>query len=368
METSRLAALPDSGRARPRIVAIGGGAGPALVARSLPEHLDRFCAVVGVTDSGSSTGVVREAFGLPAPGDVRAALSALLRLSDPTSPWADLLEFRFRPRTAGQLSNMAVGNLLLAALSLQEKSFPGAVEAACRLLGCRGRVLPACADPAHLTAELADGRRVIGEVAIRQPGKPPIRTLAVADRACRAWEPALAAIREADLLFIGPGNLYTSVLSCLVVPGVAEAIRECRGIRIYIPNTTTYPGQTDGYTVLSHVDEILAYLPGAPIHYAILNDQQPAARVEAAYRREGIHFIPVQPWEIQEIVKRGTRALAAGLLEPDLAEPRRLHKLDTIRHDPAKLGHVLREAFDLAAPRDRRAAAGAAPRVEASAA
>lgn len=331
----------------PRIVALGGGSGPSLIARALPEHLDRFTAVVSVADSGSSTGVIRDAFGLPAPGDVRAAVACLLRLSDPDSPWADLLEHRFSPRGGGPLANMALGNLLLTALATRAGGFAAGVGEMLTLLGCRGRVLPVTDDPVHLAARLADGRVVRGEVAVRTPGKAPIRRLFLDGAGGVAWGPSLEAIREADLLFIGPGNLFTSVAACLVVPGVVDAIRACRGERIYLPNTTTYPGQTDGLSAYDHVETVLDYLDGAPLHTVLFNDEHPSARVAQLYAAQGLRFIPVHAAEAAALNARGIRAIASELLEPALAEPRRLHKLDTIRHDPDKLGWLVRQLYVL---------------------
>ena len=269
-----------------------------------------------------------------------------MRLSDPDSPWAELLELRFQPKTDSPLRNMALGNLLLAALSQSEQHFASAIEKALKMFGCRGRILPVTADPAHLAAQLDDGSIVRGEVAVRQPGKPPIKKLWVEDTDS-AHEPALQAIREADFLLIGPGNLYTSVAACLVVPGVAEAIAQSRGRRIYIPNTTTYPGQTDGYSVLDHIRVIQDLLPDAPLHDVILNTERPSQRIYSLYRAHDVHVIPVEPRELPEIVERGCRAITGALLEPALDQTRKLHKLDTVRHDPAKLGEVVREMYNL---------------------
>ncbi|MBI4863600.1 MAG: YvcK family protein [Candidatus Riflebacteria bacterium] len=334
---------------RPRIVALGGGSGPSLIARALPDHLDDFTAVVSVSDCGSSSGVIRREFDLPATGDIRATLSCLARLSNPDSPWPDLMEHRFRPNAPGQLENMALGNLLLTALATRGKPFAAAVQEAAGLLGCRGRVLPVSSRPIDISARLDGGAVVHGEVAVRQSGKPPIRDLFVEDADATPWEPALKAIQDADYLFIGPGNLFTSIAACLVVPGVAEAIRRCRGVRVYIPNTTSYPGQTDGFTVLDHVETVARYLDDGVPEYVILNQQRPADRVARIYAAQGVRFIPVTEWEIVAIVHRSIKAASADLLEPTLDEPRKLHKLDTIRHDPAKLGWVLHELFGLGA-------------------
>jgi uncharacterized cofD-like protein len=338
---------PHGGVRGPRIVALGGGSGPSLIARSLPEHVDRFTAVVSVADSGSSTGVIRDAFGLPAPGDVRAAIACLVRLSDPQSPWADLLEHRFQPRGGGPLANMALGNLLLTALASRAKSFTAAVCELVQLMGARGRVLPVTDDPLHLAAQLADGSVVRGEISVRAPDKPSIRSLFVEGAQEGATQAALQAIREADVLFIGPGNLFTSVAACLVVPGVVDAIAACRGQRVYIPNTTSYPGQSDGLSAFDHVETVRTYLRGVPLHFVLLNEEHPASRVAAVYAAQGVRFIPVTTAEIVRIEGSGVRAVSAALLEPPVAEPRKLHKLDTIRHDASKLGRLVRHLFGM---------------------
>jgi uncharacterized cofD-like protein len=181
---------------------------------------------------------------------------------------------------------------------------------------------------------------------VRAPGKASIQQLFL-DGVGSACAPALAAIREADLLFIGPGNLFTSVAACLVVPGVVDAIDACRGQRVYIPNTTTYPGQSDGLSAFDHVETVRRYMQGVPLHHVLLNEEHPSPRVASAYAAQGVRFIPVGTPELSAIEAAGIRATTSALLEPALAEPRRMHKLDTIRHDPAKLGRIVRRLFGM---------------------
>lgn len=331
-------------RKTPRIVCIGGGSGPSLLVETLPEYLASFTAVVTVTDSGSSTGIVRSNFGIAAPGDIRATLSMMGRLSggDPILP--ALMEYRFQPQEAGQLSNMAFGNLLLAAVCKLTGDFKTAIDTLARILGVRGRVLPVSLSNTDLAARLADGSVVTGELHVRRRNKPAIDRLFLADPGARADLEVEAAIRTADLVVIGPGNLFTSLLACLVFPNLAQALAECQGPRLFLANTTTAPGQTDGYDAARHVEALMAYLVPGSLDCVVLNTERPTPRRIRAYREMGVEFVPVTPGDVTRIEALGVRPLTADLLEPEQG-PRRLHKVDTIRHDPAKLRRLLKANF-----------------------
>ncbi|MBI4872989.1 MAG: YvcK family protein [Candidatus Riflebacteria bacterium] len=330
----------------PRIVCIGGGSGPSLLVKTLPECLERLVAVVTVTDSGSSTGIIRSNFGIAAPGDIRATLSVMGRLSGGDEILPRLMEYRFQPQEAGQLSNMAVGNLLLAAVCKLTGDFKTAIATLARILDVRGRVLPVSICNTDLAAELEDGTIVTGEVEVRRCGKPPIRRLFLTDGDACADAEVETAIRRADFVFIGPGNLYTSLLACLVFPGMAQALSECRGTRIFIANTTTAPGQTDGYSLADHLAAVLAYVPPGALDLVVLNNEQPSKARSARHAEHDVHFLPLTPDDLARIERLGVKTITAPLLEPE-GEFRKLHKLDTMRHDPGKLRAVLRSAVGL---------------------
>ncbi|TME25539.1 MAG: YvcK family protein [Chloroflexi bacterium] len=227
-----------------RAVCVGGGLGAPTVMAGLRRHTDQITGLIAVTDSGRSTGKVRIALDVPAPGDIRSALTVLAE-GDPAL--IKLFSHRFETEKSEELNGMAFGNLFLAALTQQEGSFLRAVEEASRLLRIRGRVIPVTLYNTHLCAKLADGSVVEEEVNVRAIGKAPIERIYLKDDDVHATDGSVGAIEQADLITIGPGSLFTTVCACLLVPEIARAIANAKGRVVYVANTTRQPGQTDGY-------------------------------------------------------------------------------------------------------------------------
>ena len=326
----------------PRLVALGGRSGPSLLVQGFKDSGWAVTAIVTTTDCGSSSGVIREQFGVPAPGDIRTVLAAAADLPSEFRLLADLFEFRFRPATESSLQNMALGNLILTALVEELGDFDRAVEAAARLLNSWAEVLPVPSSPATLCARLADGTVVRGEVNVRASGKPPILEVFLCPADVQVAEGCLRAIREADLVVLGPGGLYCSVLSSLLAMPIRQAIRESRAKTAYVCNSTTQPGQTDGFDSVAHVREILQYLGEGQLDYVLLNTYVPEDEVIAAYEKDGVHFMRVTPEEIRRVKELGLTPVVGHFIESDWRGKRVLHKLDTIRHDPHRLAAVLR--------------------------
>jgi uncharacterized cofD-like protein len=234
----------------PKIVAIGGGTGLSTLLRGLKLYSANLTAIVTVADDGGSSGRLRRDFGVLPPGDIRNCIAAL---ADEEKLLTELFQYRFE---AGDgLMGHSFGNLFLTAMSEITGDLERAVVASSKVLAIRGRVLPATLTDVTLWAELADGRIVKGESTIGSseeqiveigctPSNPP------------ALPAALAAIREADYIIMGPGSLYTSVISNLLVPEIAEAIAARNVPRIYVCNIMTQPGETSGYTVADHIESI----------------------------------------------------------------------------------------------------------------
>jgi uncharacterized cofD-like protein len=202
-------------------------------------------------------------------------------------------------------------------------------------------VLPVITESTQLVAVLADGREIRGEAQIRQPGKAPIRELFLEDRTVPLGAGVAEAVADADLVLIGPGCLYTSVIACLAAAGLAEALQRSNATKVFCCNTTTTPGQTDGLTVWDHVMTITRYLNGSPPHYALINDRPPRTEVAEAYRQDNVYPLLPTASEEAEIRRLGCLPVAADLIEEEWTGKRMLHKVDTIRHDPAKVGQVL---------------------------
>jgi len=298
-------------------------------------------AIVTTTDSGSSSGVIRDEFGLPAPGDIRSVLGAAAAPQPGLQPLIDVFEFRFRPSRDSTLRNMALGNLVLTAFAEVLGDFERAVEAVGRLFNCWAEVLPVPSSPATLCARLADGSVVHGEVAVRAPGKPPIAEVFLEPQDARVSPAVLQAIREADLLVLGPGGLYCSVLPGLLPNGVRQAVQASRARTAYVCNTTTQPGQTDGFDTVTHVRELRRYLGEGRLDYVLLNTHVPASETIAAYRQDDVHYMPVTPEEVQRVKALGPIPIVGNFVEEGWQGKRTLHKLDTIRHDPRKVATAL---------------------------
>jgi uncharacterized cofD-like protein len=321
-----------------RAVCLGGGQGAPTAMAGLRAHTDDITGIIAVTDSGRSTGKVRIALDVPAPGDIRNAI-AVLAEGDPVL--RRLFSHRFETDKSVELNGMAFGNLFLAALAQQEGSFLRAVEEAARLLSIRGKVLPVTLYNTHLCAKLADGSVVEEEVNVRGEGKARIERIFLRDADVKAAEGTCEAIERADLITLGPGSLYTTVCACLLVPEIARAISEARGLVVYIANTTTQPGQTDDVSLSGHAAAVLDYLGGSGLDVALLNDDPPPPHLRDHHAEQGMRYLDPTADEIARIEALGVGVATAPVIDK-WSGPRELwNKQDTIRHDATRLASAL---------------------------
>lgn len=304
----------------------------------LRAHAQDITGLIGVTDSGRSTGKVRIALDVPAPGDIRNALTVLAE-GDPVL--IRLMSHRFETEKSEDLNGMAFGNLLLAALTQQQGSFLGAVEEASRILKLRGRVLPVTLYNTHLCAELADGTIVEEEVQVRGIGKAAIKRIFLKDANVTATPGSVEAIHAADLITLGPGSLFTTVAACLLVPEIARAIADAQGLVVYVANTTRQPGQTDNMTLSDHVRVVQDYLGGTGLDVALVNDDLPPAHLRTHYAERGLEYMEPTPLELERIRALGVRPVMAPVIDK-WTGPRDLWlKQDTIRHDAERVARAL---------------------------
>jgi uncharacterized cofD-like protein len=323
---------------RLKAVCVGGGLGAPTVMAGLRRHTDDITGLIAVTDSGRSTGKVRIALDVPAPGDIRSALTVLAE-GDPAL--VKLFSHRFETDKSEELSGMAFGNLFLAALTQQEGSFLRAVEQASRLLAIRGRVLPVTLYNTHLCAELTDGSVVEEEVNVRAPGKAPIERIYLKDDHVDPTDGSVEAIESADLITLGPGSLFTTVCACLLVPDIARAIANAEGLVVYVANTTRQPGQTDGYGLADHVRVVRDYLGGSGLDVVLANDDPPPDHLRAHYAEQGLAYLEATAEELAQIADLGVRAVLAPVIDK-WSGPRDLWlKQDTLRHDPGRVAAAL---------------------------
>jgi len=321
-----------------KVVCVGGGLGAPTVMAGLRTYTSDITGLIAVTDSGRSTGKVRIALDVPAPGDIRNALTVLAE-GDPVL--ARLFNHRFATDKSEDLNGMAFGNLFLAALTQQEGSFLAAVEEASRLLKLRGRVLPVTLYNTHLCAELTDGSIVETEVSVRATGKAPIERVFLKDTAVGATPGSVEAIASADLITLGPGSLYTTVCACLLVPEIARAIANAEGLVVYVANTTRQPGQTDTLSLSDHVRAAQDYLGGSGLDAVLVNDDAPPAHLRLHYAEKGLELLEPTDDELARIRALGVRPVTAAIIDK-WSGPRDLWlKEDTIRHDPERVARAL---------------------------
>ncbi len=309
-----------------RVAALGGGTGLPVVLTALRRHLPSACRITGVVtaaDDGGSSGLLREQYGVLPPGDIRNCLVALAGRAPEV---VEALQYRLGGSDG---TPHPVGNLLLTALGKVAGDDVTAIRLAASLLGVEDVILPSTTSRVHLLAELTDGRCVRGESTIPRSGSPIARLRL--DPPDVAPAPGVgAAIQTADMVILGPGSLYTSVLATLIVPGVAEAIKTTSAARIYVCNLMTEPGETDGYGVAAHMAALEAHgLPASSIDYVIVNTCPIPEEIRTRYALDGAE--PVKC----DYTPASNRPLAvlADVLDPG----------SVIRHAPDKLGPILCE-------------------------
>src|SRR5829696_6222945 len=282
-----------SDRVSDRIVTIGGGTGSFTMLSELKKVVVNPWAIVAMTDSGGSSRRLMDEFGHPLPlGDLRQALVALSRSR---KLWGDVFSYRFPDAPGGIVGGHSLGNLILHALEDQNGGdLLGALEDAEEMLNAAGHVVPVTLEQATLCAELSDGTIIRGETEIDRPSGRPILpiTCAFLDPPVTVLPRARKALERADRLLIGPGDLYTSLIPCLLVDGVAEAIRACEGEVIYVCNVMTKHGETDSFAASDFVREVHHYL-GRRVDTVVVNTAEPPEELAARYANEGA--FPVVP-------------------------------------------------------------------------
>jgi uncharacterized cofD-like protein len=321
----------------PRIVAIGGGTGLPNVLRGLrplmfPEGAsdatrDRLVAVVATSDDGGSSGRLRQEFKMIPPGDIRNCLAALC---DSNSEIADIFQHRFG--TGEGLNGHAIGNLMIAALTEVTNDFAQAVDIASRLLRANGVVLPATSEMVTLIAEFADGRVLNGETSIAHAGGTIVRLGLLPERPCCSSRVG-DAIRHADAIVAGPGSLYTSILPPLLVPDVAQAMCESRGVRILVANLMTEAGETDNFSVLDHLLTIERHVGRQLFDCVIYNTMPVPEALAATYKNRRANPIVTGTFELSALEKFGVRAIGVPLVSEQPS--------GKIRHHPERLASAI---------------------------
>ncbi len=307
------------------VVAIGGGTGLSSLLSGLKNFTSNITAIVTVTDDGGSSGRLRRDLNIPPPGDIR---NCLIALADSESRMADLLRYRFPTET--DLAGHSFGNLFLAALTDITGDFQQAIQEFANVLAIRGRVLPASLDNVVLCAEMSDGATVEGETHItRHPAA--VRRLFTKPEQRVASRATLDAIRQADLVVLGPGSLFTSVIPNLLNRGLLAALQETKAAVVYVCNVMTQPGETDNYSVGKHLSAIADHTgdPGL-IDYVLVNNATAPIELVERYRTQGAYQVVI---DMDQLAKFPARVIAADLLSRE----------NYLRHDSTKLAHKIME-------------------------
>ncbi|MBO8127250.1 MAG: YvcK family protein [Firmicutes bacterium] len=266
----------------PKVVVIGGGTGLSTLLRGLKEYTSNITAIVTVADNGGSSGRLRNELGTLPPGDIR---SCLVALADAEPLMKKLFQYRFGPQLAG-LEGHSFGNIFIATMSEITGDFEAAVRESSRVLAVRGQVLPSTLEDVSLVAHFTDGTSVEGESEIPLARKT-ISRIELKPAGVSPPAEAVEAIKEADLIVLGPGSLYTSVVPNILVPEIRRAITTARAPVVYVCNIMTQPGETDGYSVLDHLDGLSAHLGKGVVDYVVANQSEFPPEVIEKYAAEG---------------------------------------------------------------------------------
>lgn len=331
---------------RPRIAVIGGGTGSHAILRGLKRHDVEITAIVAMTDRGGSSGRLRDEFGHLPPGDVRQCLAALAPEEHGTFLLRQLFSYRFA-RGSG-LNGHSFGNLFITALVEITGSIDKAIEEAGNLLGIKGRVIPVTLANTDLCARLADGTVIVGEDRLdvrTEKLDVPIDYVYLDPRAYLNPE-AERAVREADAVVLGPGDLYTSLVANLVVDGLAQAILATNATKIFVCNLVTKRGESDGFTASDFVSVVLDYLGrNDALDVMLVNSAEPSARVRARYESEGSHVVELDMENCRRLVPR---VIAQPLATTGMY----------LRHDPDLLADAVMNAIGAASSSERAVSSG----------
>ena len=326
------------------LVALGGGTGLSTLLAGLKclvsdgpsdeTPIANLSAIVTVSDDGGSSGRLREELQMLPPGDIR---NCMIALSEDSNLLSRLFRFRFSGK--GELGGHSFGNLFLAALTEVTGDFTEAVRLSSEVLASKGHIYPATISDVRLVAELADGCVVRGETQI-SASRAPIRRLRLEPERCLPLPEALKAIRAADVITVGPGSLYTSILPNLLVARVADAIGESNATRIFICNLMTQPGETDNYTARQHLETVKVYAPEIHFDFVIVNDRRITKEQAERYAQEGAHQIGMDNDSFDSFDSTDS---IAGVLDESTAIIRTnlLEEGEKVRHDSALLARVV---------------------------
>jgi len=320
-----------------KIVVIGGGTGLSTLLRGLKKHTSNLTAVVTMTDDGGSSGLLQRQMvgGILPPGDIR---NCLVALADAEPLMQELFQYRFETTKADDgLSGHSFGNLLIAAMADVTGDFERAVERTASILNIRGRVLPSTVESVVLVGEMADGREVTGESSIAQDPSP-IQRIKLCPDEPRPLPEVLQAIRQAEIIVMGPGSVFTSVIPNLLVKEIAQAVARSKALKVYVCNVMTQKGETDGYAASDHVKAVEEHV--APslspkqhvFDYVLVNTARPSSELLERYSQSGAEFVTP---DVEVMAARGYKAVKCSFISETAVG----------RHDSEKIARAILRLF-----------------------
>jgi len=313
----------------PKVVVVGGGTGLSVLLRGLKKFTPEITAIVTVADDGGGSGILREDLGMLPPGDIRSCLLALANV-EPTME--KLFQFRFKE---GRYKGQSFGNLFIAAMNEIYGSFELAIKEASNVLAVTGKVLPMTLENVTLYAQLKNGHVVKGESKIPLKNKElgsRIERIYMEPKVSYPLDEAIDAIEEADAIVLGPGSLYTSIMPNLLVNNMVKTIYNAKAPKVYVSNVMTQPGETDGYTVLDHVEAILKHSREDFLDYVIVNIEKIPEDVLEKYIHDGSEPVLLGERDEEVLNKKGIKLIKEDLIDI---------KKEYIRHDSIKLSQII---------------------------
>jgi len=307
----------------PRIVTVGGGTGLSVLLSGLKNYTSNISAIVTVADSGGSSGRLRQQFDVLPPGDIR---NCLVALADAPALMRDLFQFRFDK--SSEFSGHSFGNLFLTVMTRLTGDFEKAIKETSKVLALRGQVIPSTLGDVTLVAHFHDGSTVIGEDQIPKVRKA-INKVSLTPELPLATLDALKAINEAQVIVLGPGSLYTSIIPNLLVKEITKAIADSDAIKVYVCNVMTQPGETDGYSVSDHIKALVSHSHAKILDYCVVNNGEVPGEILNRYSKDNSQLVPVDRKKIEGMGYR--------LIEEDFS----IISDGVIRHDPERLAKII---------------------------
>jgi len=306
----------------PKIVTVGGGTGLSVLLSGLKEYTSNITAIVTVADDGGSSGRIREQFDILPPGDIR---NCLVALADAPTLMQDLFQFRFDKTS--ELSGHSFGNLFITVMTRLTGDFEKAIKETSKVLALRGQVIPSTLDNVSLVAKHKDGSTTEGENKISKT-QIPINRVSLKPMGTQATPEAVKAIEEAQIIVLGPGSLYTSIIPNLLIKEITDSIVSSNAIKVYVCNVMTQPGETDGYRASDHIKALLSHSHPRIVDYCILNSGPAPQAMLERYKQQNSY--PVSR-DRENIENMGYRVVEEDILISD----------DLVRHNPLKLAKII---------------------------